>query len=274
MVQKQKNLTVLRETFGYHVDNARYFQSIEVAVLYEWMLIQSRGRIEFAVSGEKPILEATGLSTIAFRAARKQLLDLGIISMVRPGGPSSPRIVYTVNTSVFAALFQQWLDEANKLAASTGMVERHIAPQVNVAVPESLFAATFAGGDYRVPAMPGKAPEMGGAELAAQDVSTYAIAEALCEAANIDFALNKGKALALAKLMKAAKLPPSVELIRQNYIGPECWWFKKDWRGKKGQFPTLWTIRDTWGSWYVPGQTVVENDTSDEEILSLGTPGL
>lgn len=71
----------------------------------------------------------------------------------------------------------------------------------------------------------------------------YQIASALAEVTAVDLKLNRGPVFQLAKTFES--LGATVEQIHALY-GPSGEWYKTDWRGQKGQRPTLSQIRSTW----------------------------
>jgi hypothetical protein len=48
----------------------------------------------------------------------------------------------------------------------------------------------------------------------------------------------------LKNLTVALSKKPNADQFLTDY---EKWWYANDWRGKKGQSPTVWTMGDTWG---------------------------
>jgi hypothetical protein len=76
----------------------------------------------------------------------------------------------------------------------------------------------------------------------------YKIATALSEVCKMDLNANKAQLFREAKLLMAAALRPTPELIRDNYNG-HGYWTERDWRGKQGARPTPAQIRQTWGGW-------------------------
>jgi hypothetical protein len=78
----------------------------------------------------------------------------------------------------------------------------------------------------------------------------YSIAHALAEVCHMDFEGNRGRLFSEAKQMEKSSPEPTPELLRQHYNSrADCYWRKHDWRGQKGQDPTPWAIRQTWGKW-------------------------
>jgi hypothetical protein len=72
----------------------------------------------------------------------------------------------------------------------------------------------------------------------------YPIAKALCDVVGMDFEKNK------PRLFKEAKdyYKPGDEVQIVNDYGAGGAWYLHDWRGKRGDAPTLAQIRETWGA--------------------------
>jgi len=70
------------------------------------------------------------------------------------------------------------------------------------------------------------------------------LAQALAEVCGIPFDLNRGMLFKEAKLISPKATP---ETIRADY-GPGGLWYKRDWRGQKGERPKPSLIRQTLGS--------------------------
>lgn len=79
---------------------------------------------------------------------------------------------------------------------------------------------------------------------------------AACEVCGMDVKLHAARAArAIAPLSKAT-IPATAELMLLRYGKPngkvEGWnWFNHDWRGQKGQKPTLAQVVESWGNWEV-----------------------
>lgn len=78
----------------------------------------------------------------------------------------------------------------------------------------------------------------------------YAIAKALCDVVGMDFDKNKSRLFKEAKTYY--KQGDEVQII--NDYGTGGAWYRFDWRGKRGDAPTLAQVRETWGS-LKPGGT-------------------
>lgn len=88
----------------------------------------------------------------------------------------------------------------------------------------------------------------------------YPLAQALAEACKVDISANKGRLLREAKTLSRATPPATPELIKEHYNGnPSAFWKARDWRGQKGQYPTLSAIRETWGQWTLPNAKNLRN---------------
>jgi hypothetical protein len=78
----------------------------------------------------------------------------------------------------------------------------------------------------------------------------FVLAKALADVCHMNFEANRGRLFSEAKQLHKAQPIPTPDLLRLHYNGrPECFWRRDDWRGKKGQNPTPWAIRQTWGQW-------------------------
>jgi len=76
-------------------------------------------------------------------------------------------------------------------------------------------------------------------------VNLLPIAQALAKVCIIDFASNSAKLFAEAKRLSKATPLPTRELILAHYATGKTW-YNDDWRGKKGNVPTLGQVRLTW----------------------------
>lgn len=79
----------------------------------------------------------------------------------------------------------------------------------------------------------------------AATTNLHPIARALSTVCIIDFDANRGKLFAEAKRLSKATPPPTRELILAHYAKGKTW-YNDDWRGKKGNAPTLGQVRLTW----------------------------
>jgi hypothetical protein len=121
-------------------------------------------------------------------------------------------------------------------------------------------------------------PKENTAPLQAQ--SLYPIAKVLSEVTGINLDKNKGRIFKEAKTYK----PEDVQKIQGDYSqgGP---WYSCDWRGQKGQPPTLAQIRETWGNLKapiprkngtgnlpIPQETPEERARLDDIFAKVGSP--
>lgn len=96
---------------------------------------------------------------------------------------------------------------------------------------------------------------------AEKTTTIFLLSRELAEVCGMDFQANKGRLLREAKQLTAAACPPAAGDLRAHYQAPDAWWWKHDWRGKKGQRPTPAAIRETWGAWdkEAPGTTISQS---------------
>jgi len=73
------------------------------------------------------------------------------------------------------------------------------------------------------------------------------VALAMAEVCHYDTAIPeiKGRIFRRAKQLLLATIPPTGDLIRALY-SPGGWWYRSDFRGKKGDKPTPEWILQTW----------------------------
>lgn len=84
----------------------------------------------------------------------------------------------------------------------------------------------------------------------ARDNRLYPTARALANVCGMSFEANRSRLFREAKLLSEAMPTPTPELITAHYNGnPKAYWRAQDWRGKKGEKPSLSAIRETWGQW-------------------------
>jgi hypothetical protein len=79
-------------------------------------------------------------------------------------------------------------------------------------------------------------------------IDYYPIAKALSDVTGINFEKNKSRLFGEAKHF----IPTDIPAMLSDY-GPGGGWYANDWRGKKGQYPTLNQVRETWGKLTVNG---------------------
>ena len=78
-----------------------------------------------------------------------------------------------------------------------------------------------------------------------QNREMYHLARAIAKVCKIDYEANKGRLFAEAKRLAKADPKPTPELVYLHY-GPGKTWYQRDWRGRKGNLPTLGQVRLTW----------------------------
>jgi hypothetical protein len=78
---------------------------------------------------------------------------------------------------------------------------------------------------------------------------TYAVAHAIADVTKLDFDLNQGRLLREAKMLLKKGDAATVSATLHEYYQANAWWYKTDWRGRKGQAPAPQHIRETWGQW-------------------------
>lgn len=100
----------------------------------------------------------------------------------------------------------------------------------------------------------------------------YPIAEALADVTGMSLPANKPRIFAEAKLIaKDSRITP--EIIKRDYsTGGD--WYKYDWRGQKGQKPTLSQIRETMFTFTgmknkIQGGTLIGADAVNAELARL-----
>lgn len=95
----------------------------------------------------------------------------------------------------------------------------------------------------------------------------FPLVQVLAEVCHMNLEANRGRLFGEAKLLAAAVPPPTPELIRQQYNGrADCYWRKQDWRGKQGQDPSPFAIRETWGKWEAAAAPVYNPTLSPDEL--------
>lgn len=80
--------------------------------------------------------------------------------------------------------------------------------------------------------------------------------DVLCAVTGTDYRIrsNAGRAARLGKeLREAGGMVVEVERhYGQRDAGAAWWWYRDDWRGKRGQRPTFGQLAETWGQWTLP----------------------
>jgi len=76
-----------------------------------------------------------------------------------------------------------------------------------------------------------------------------AVAYAMADVCRLDLAIRpiKERVFRRADELIRASTQPTAELILALY-GPGGWWYSNDWRGKRGDRPTLENILETWAA--------------------------
>lgn len=86
--------------------------------------------------------------------------------------------------------------------------------------------------------------------------------EALCRVCQLDYRIrrNAGRAARVGKELRevGGKLAEVEKFYGQSDPCDGWWWFRDDWRGKKGQAPTPEQVVETWGRWLLPVAVSVE----------------
>lgn len=85
-----------------------------------------------------------------------------------------------------------------------------------------------------------------------EKVNYFPIASALSSVCQMPFDPNKGRLFKESKELCRADAPPVTPDEIAAHYGPGGWWYSNDWRGQKGELPTLGAIRQTWGQWLKP----------------------
>jgi len=77
---------------------------------------------------------------------------------------------------------------------------------------------------------------------------------AICEVTGWNVVLNAGRAAKLGKSLRQAggTLACLLAHYGQQDYGMAWWWYRDDWRGKRGQRPSQAGIQETWGAWKLP----------------------
>lgn len=105
-------------------------------------------------------------------------------------------------------------------------------------------------------------------EKAIPGKNLFFIAKALSEVCGISFEINKKQIMAEAKALAGdGRVTP--ELILSTY-GRGGAWYKKDWRGKKGQRPSLYEIRATLFTFDESEDNVIHGGIYDRPVKEAG----
>lgn len=76
----------------------------------------------------------------------------------------------------------------------------------------------------------------------------------ICNVCGWTTALMGGRAARLAKSLRTAggTLDELIAHYAQADSAAAWWWYRDDWRGKRGERPADHSIRETWGRWALP----------------------
>ena len=100
--------------------------------------------------------------------------------------------------------------------------------------------------------------------------------DALCQVLGWNYQIrsNAGRAARLGKEVREAG--GTVDELIAHYgqvdSGGAWWWYRDDWRGRKGQRPTVTGITETWGHWALP--TAIQLPVGDAAQLLAYARGL
>lgn len=115
-------------------------------------------------------------------------------------------------------------------------------------------AAPAAAGLPPGPARRGK-PDKRTDDAKRETNETFVLAQELAKVCAMDFTANQGRLLKEAATLHKCDPPGTPAMLVMHYghahgaIVQPAWWYSCDWRGRKGEFPTPGTIRETWGQW-------------------------
>ena len=189
---------------------------------------------------DSEIIGETCLSQREARAVKSHAEGIGLVDRELHGMPA--KTYYWVNF--------EWLEELIEITtpvctmASSKFVQSHAqtSPQstpeiTNKSTPEIMIGASK-------PAAPTP-------DKKSIPNLTFQNAQALASVGGMDFNANEGRLLKAAKGLSKANPPPTPELIREKFGGPECWYYKSsgDWRAAKGDPPKPHIVSELWGAW-------------------------
>lgn len=169
----------------------------------------------------------------------RDLITKGLVIDKTPGAEGVPHILLAVNEADIVVPEQPVTEADTPIPVSesdNGCIAetqppvsesytRNSTRNTNRSIPEA-----SASGKQARPRSPG-----GGSE-------SWAWINLLCEVCKLDVGLSKGKAGSFAKRFRKAGY--TLDEIRDFY-GDGGWWYKHDFRGKKGEPPTLALIHET-----------------------------
>ena len=90
------------------------------------------------------------------------------------------------------------------------------------------------------------------------------LAYALADVCAIDFEANKPILFAEAKRLSVATPTPTSHLVKLHYADGGSW-YTQDWRGKRGNRPTLGQVRLTWAQ-----LVISDSDASAPRVIKVG----
>ena len=78
--------------------------------------------------------------------------------------------------------------------------------------------------------------------------------ETICSVAGWDYRIMAGRAAKLGKQLRGAggTVGDVLAYYGQSDSGAVWWWYRDDWRGKRGERPADYSMRETWGRWELP----------------------
>lgn len=292
---------------AYHVSYARFFDSVTDALVWEYLCQHADIEGRFKTS-ESDIIIDLGVKRDALRSCRERLSSRGVLSFTTVrGGIGKTETTYYVDQAKFAEQFVAWLEEGDEGATpvteptpeppppappSVPVLEDRTPAEPSTAEAEALALAaewadmgfdtvgSAAGRPQKSAAIStGTAPSDGaekkGRRGTAKNAELFPLALAIIEVTGSDRNVHMGQAMKVAAaIAKSEKAKPNAMLITEKY-GAGGWWYTADWRGKKGQIPTFWTIQQTWANWVGTEQSTLStfNGALTDEILRYGVPG-
>lgn len=95
----------------------------------------------------------------------------------------------------------------------------------------------------------------------------------VCAVTGWNVKLMAGRAAKLAKLLREAGGTREELLARfgRDDPGNGWWYWRDDWRGKRGELPSQAAIMECWGRWTLP--IAVEVSSRYDSLLALLEPG-
>jgi hypothetical protein len=168
----------------------------------------------------------TGLTQFQVSRSAKILSKLGIVNVKRKRANAAPTLHYKLDFRLLTNLIIEKLDNRESEQTDCEETQQSENEETQQSLTEITTETTT---EITSPKKPNNQALMVGA---------------LTRATGMDFKLERAK----GRLTKAAS-----ELVAAGYTSeqvdrcysPDCWWYQKDWRGQKGQKPTLEQIMDT-----------------------------